>query len=94
VLVFEGFTANGDSGRTKTYVDWLIKIGDTGRALLVTPQLDAAVARGAANHRGLSVRSVSALRTTDVLTHDTVIVQKDALDALAARASIGKAGAA
>jgi large subunit ribosomal protein L4 len=91
VLVFEGFAANGDSGRTKTYVDWLKNIGDTGRALLVTGQLDATVARGSANHRGLAVRSVSALRTTDVLTHDTVIVQRDALDALAARASIGGA---
>ncbi|MBI2773568.1 MAG: 50S ribosomal protein L3 [Chloroflexi bacterium] len=89
VLVFEGFSSNGDGARTKTFVDWLSKIGDTGRALLVTPQLDETAARATANHRGLSVRSVSALRTVDVITHDTVLVHRDALEALAARATSG-----
>jgi len=87
--VYEGLTFDGDGPKTKTILGWLGKIGDAGKALFVTPEVDEPTARAAANARETSVRSVGALRTSDLLTHDTVIVRRDAIDALAERARIG-----
>ena len=89
VLVYEGLTFDGDGPKTKTILGWLGKIGDAGKALFVTPEVDEPTASAAANARETSVRSVGALRTSDLLTHDTVIVRRDAIDALAERARIG-----
>jgi large subunit ribosomal protein L4 len=88
VLVYEGLSFESDRPRTRTVVDWLGKLGDTGKALFVTPAVDEPTARAAANARAIGVRSVGALRTTDVLTHDTLIVRRDALEALASRAAL------
>jgi large subunit ribosomal protein L4 len=86
ILVYEGLAFEDGKVRTRTVLDWLGKIGDTGRVLLVTPEIDEQVARASANAKATSVLSVGALRTIDLLTHDTVIVRRDAIDALAARA--------
>jgi ribosomal protein L4 len=88
VLVYEGLAFEGDRARTRVVVDWLGTLGDTGKALFVTPQVDEPTARAAANAREIGVRSVGALRTTDVLTHDTIIVRRDALEALASRVAL------
>lgn len=85
VLVFDGWS-NGDRPRTRALVDWLGRIGDTGRALLVTAGADEAVSRAAANAAGVEARSVGALQLMDVLRNDTLLVRRDALAALAARA--------
>ena len=90
VLVYEGLSFDGDRPRTKAVTQWLDKLGDTGRALLVTPEVDVDVARATANEKRIALRSVGALRTADLLTHDTVIVQRAALEALASRASVGR----
>ncbi len=87
VLAFEGITFD-ETPRTRAVIEWLGKVGDTGSVLIVTPAIDAATARAAANAARVAVRSVGALRTTDVLMHDTVLVRRDALEALAQRASI------
>ncbi len=88
VLVYEGMRFEDDRPRTRTVVDWLDKLGDTGKVLLVTPDIDETTARAAANAKHVAVRSVGALRTTDMLTHDTVVVRRDALEALATRVAL------
>ena len=94
VLVYEALSFEGDRPRTRAVVDWLGKLGDTGKALFVTPAVDEPTARAAANAREIGVRSVGALRTTDVLTHDTLIVRRDALEALASRVELNTNSAA
>jgi large subunit ribosomal protein L4 len=89
VLVYEGLEIDGDRPRTSAVVGWLGKIGDTGRALLVTGEIDPKVAVAAANAKDVGLRSVGALRTRDLITYDTLLVHRGALDALAARASLG-----
>jgi large subunit ribosomal protein L4 len=91
VLVYEGLEIDGDRPRTNAVVQWLDKIGDTGRALLVTGGIDHSVAVATANARDVGLRSVGALRTRDLITYDTVLVHRGALDALAARAHVGTA---
>ncbi|MDE3112211.1 MAG: 50S ribosomal protein L4 [Chloroflexota bacterium] len=93
VLVYEGLTFDEGTPRTRTVVEWLDKIGDAGRVLFVTPEVDEQIARATANAPDTRVRSVGTLRTNDLLTHDTLIVRRDALDALAARAHTEKAEA-
>jgi len=88
VLVYEGLEIDGDRPRTSAVVGWLDKVGDTGRALLVTGEIDPKVAVAAANAKDVGLRSVGALRTRDLITYDTLFVHRGALDALAARASI------
>lgn len=86
VLAYEGLAFEDGRPRTKAVVEWLGKIGDTGKTLLVTREADELTARAATNATALSVRSVGTLRTADVLMHDTLLVRRDALEALAARA--------
>ncbi len=86
VLVYEGLAFEDGAARTRTVVEWLGKIGDTGRVLFVTPQIDEQIARATANAKSTQVRSVGTLRTNDLLVNDTLIVRRDALDALADRA--------
>jgi large subunit ribosomal protein L4 len=91
VLVYEELSFDGDRPHTRAVLDWLDRIGDTGKALLVTSEVDARIAVAAANAPEIGVRSVGALRTFDLLTYDTLLVQRGALDALAARAAVGGA---
>ena len=89
VLVFEELAFDGERPRTSVVTKWLDAIGGTGRALLVTHEVDPRVAVATGNAKHVDVRSVGALRTSDLITYDTLLVQRGALDALAARASIG-----
>ncbi len=91
VLVYEGLSFEEGTPRTRTVVQWLDKIGDAGRVLFVTPEVDEQIARATANAKSARVRSVGTVRTNDLLTHDTLIIRRDALDALAARARGEKA---
>lgn len=88
-LVYEGLPFNGDRPKTKVVMGWLDKVGDTGRALFVTGELDAAAAAATGNAHDVGLRTVGTLRTEDVLWHDTLFVRRDALDGLAARATVG-----
>ncbi len=88
VLVYEDMRFEDDRPRTRTVVDFLGKLGDTGKTLFVTPDIDERTARAAANAQHVAVRSVGALRTVDVLRHDTLVVRRDALDALASRMTL------
>jgi large subunit ribosomal protein L4 len=88
LFVYDELRFAEERPRTREVVEWLGRLGDTGKTLLVTPQVDAATARAAANVREVSFRSVGALRTADVLSHETLVVRRDALDALKARVAI------
>jgi large subunit ribosomal protein L4 len=90
-LVYEGLSFDGERPRTKVVVEWLGKIGETGKALLVTGELDEAVARATANAPDIGIRTVGTLRTEDVLTYDTLLVRRDALEPLASRATVSRA---
>ena len=91
VLVYEGFEIDGERPRTSAVVQWLGKIGDTGKTLLVTHEIDPKLAVAAANAKDVGLRSVGALRTRDLIVNETLLVHRGALDALAARASTGNA---
>jgi large subunit ribosomal protein L4 len=89
VLVVDELRFDGDAPRTRDVAGWLARIGDTGRAVLVTAEADELIGRAAANLRELELRTPETLRLADVLRAQTVLVYRPALDALAARAAIG-----
>jgi large subunit ribosomal protein L4 len=91
VLVLEELRFDGDQPRTREVADWLAKVGDTGRAVLVTAEPDERVSRAAANLGSLDLRTPGTLLLTDVLRAETLLVQRPALEALAARATVGEA---
>ena len=91
MLVVDELRFAGDKPRVRDVVDWLARVGETGRAVLVTAETDERVGRAAANLKGFDLRTPGTLRLTDVLRAETVLVLRPALDALAARATVGSA---
>ena len=91
VLVLEDVRFDGERPRTRDVAQWLARIGETGRAVLVTAEVDDRVGRAAANLKDLELRTPGTLRLADVLRAETVLVHRAALEALAARAAIGGA---
>ncbi len=86
VLVLEELRFDGERPRTREVVAWLRQIGDTGRTMVVSPELDERVGRAVANLPDVELRTPGSLRLSDVMESDTLIVTRPALDALAARA--------
>jgi len=72
-------------------IDWLARVGETGRALLVTAETNERVGRATANLKTFDLRTPGTLRLEDVLRAETVLVLRPALDELAARATVGTA---
>ena len=91
MLVVDELRFDGDQPRARDVVDWLARVGQTGRALLVTAETDVRVGRASANLKEFDLRTPGTLRLTDVLRAETVLVLRLALDALAARATVGSA---
>ena len=91
MLVVDELRFDGDQPRARDVVDWLARVGQTGRALLVTAETDVRVGRASANLKEFDLRTPGTLRLTDVLRAETVLVLRPALDALAARATVGNA---
>ncbi len=91
MLVVDELRFDGDQPRARDVVDWLARVGQTGRALLVTAETDVRVGRASANLKEFDLRTPGTLRLTDVLRAETVLVLRPALDALAARATVGSA---
>ncbi len=77
-----------DRPRARDVIDWLARVGETGRALLVTAETDERVGRATANLKQFDLRTPGTLRLEDVLRAETVLVLRPALDALAARATV------
>src|SRR5439155_1355928 len=66
----------------------IARLGQTGRAVLVTAETDERVGRATANLKEFEIRTPGTLRLADVLRAETVLVLRPALDALAARATV------
>ncbi len=91
MLVVDELRFDGDRLRVREVVDWLARIGQTGRAVLVTAETDERVGRATANLREFELRTPGTLRLEDILRAETVLVLRPALDGLAARATVGSA---
>jgi ribosomal protein L4 len=92
ILVIDDLTfdsVEGDRMRTRDIAGWLARVGDTGRAVLVTAQHDERVGIAAANLKQVELRTAGSLQLADVLRAQTMLVHRPALDALAARATVG-----
>jgi large subunit ribosomal protein L4 len=85
-LVLEEFRFDGERPRTREVVAWLGKIGDIGRTMVISPELDERVGRAVANLPDVELRTPSSLRLSDVMESDTLLVTRQALEALAVRA--------
>ena len=88
ILVVDELRFDGDKPRARDVVEWLARVGQTGRAVLVTAQTDERVGRATANLKEIDIRTPGTLRLADVLRAETVLVLRPALDALAARATV------
>jgi large subunit ribosomal protein L4 len=89
MLVVDELRFDGDRPRARDVVEWLARVGQTGRAVLVTAEADERVGRATANLKEFDLRTAGTLRLSDVLRAETVLVLRPALDALAARATVG-----
>ncbi|HEV8672386.1 MAG TPA: 50S ribosomal protein L4 [Candidatus Limnocylindria bacterium] len=86
ILVLEELRFDGERPRTREVVAWLRQIGDTGRTMVVSPELDERIGRAVANLPDIELRTPGSLRLSDVMESDTLLVTRPALEALAARA--------
>jgi large subunit ribosomal protein L4 len=86
VFVLEELRFDGERPRTREFVAWLGKIGDTGRTMVISPELDERIGRAVANLPDVELRTPMSLRLSDVMESDTLLVTRPALEALAVRA--------
>jgi large subunit ribosomal protein L4 len=86
VFVLEELRFDGERPRTREFVAWLDKIGDTGRTMVISPELDERIGRAVANLPDVELRTPMSLRLSDVMESDTLLVTRPALEALAVRA--------
>ena len=86
IFVLEELRFDGERPRTREVVAWLGRIGDTGRTMVVSPELDERIGRAVANLPDVELRTPGSLRLSDVMESDTLLVTRPALEALAARA--------
>jgi large subunit ribosomal protein L4 len=88
VIVFDEIGGLSERPRSAEVYDWLARIGDTGKTLIVDAALNEGHGRAIANLTDVELRSVSSLRLVDVLGAETVLVARPALQLLAARADV------
>ena len=86
VFVLEELRFDGERPRTREVVAWLGRIGDTGRTMVISPELDERIGRAVANIPDVELRTPGSLRLSDVMESDTLLVTRPALEALALRA--------
>jgi large subunit ribosomal protein L4 len=86
ILVLEELRFDGERPRTREVVAWLRQIGDTGRTMVVSPELDERIGRAVANLPDVELRTPGSRRLSDVMESDTLLVTRPALEALALRA--------
>ena len=86
LFVVEDMKLDGERPRTRDAVTWLGNIGDTGSTVFVWSAIEEGAARAMANLPKIELRTPGSLRLSDVITADTVLVMRPALDALVARA--------
>jgi large subunit ribosomal protein L4 len=86
VFVLEDLRFDGERVRTREVVAWLGKIGDTGRTMVIAPELNEGIGRAMANLPDVELRTPGSLRLSDVMESDTLLITRPALEALAVRA--------
>ncbi len=91
LLVVEGMKFAGARPRTREVVDWLASVGETGRVLLVAPEVYEGIDRAVANLKDVELRTPGTVRLVDVLGADTLLVMRPALDGLVKRATAVRA---
>jgi large subunit ribosomal protein L4 len=89
VAILDSLPLDRERPRTREARQWIDRLGEVGRVLVITAQRDGA-GRAVANAPRMDLRSVGELRLADILGHDTLLVTRDALGALAARAAVGQ----
>ena len=65
--------------KTKTFVEFLDAIGVTGKALIVTPEINDTVIRSARNISGIKTTFATLLNTYDIMNAQTFVIDKAAL---------------
>ena len=88
VIVFDEIGGLSERPRSAEIYDWLARIGDTGKTVIVGAEVNEGHGRAVANLADVEIRSVGALRLVDVLGAETLLVARPALEALAARADL------
>jgi len=88
VIVFDQIGGLSDRPRSAEVYDWLARIGETGKTLIVGADFNEGHGRAVANLADVELRSVASLRLIDVLGAQTVLVSRPALELLAARADV------
>ena len=91
MFIVDELRFDGDRPRARDVIEWLGRVGETGRALLVTAETDERVGRATANLKEFGLRTPGTLRLEDILGAETVLVLRPALGGLAARATVGSA---
>ena len=86
IFVLEELRFDGERVRTREVVAWLGKIGDTGRTMVIAPELNEGIGRAMANLPDVEMRTPGSLRLSDVMESDTLLITRPALEALAVRA--------
>ncbi len=77
IIVVDGI--NMDEPKTKTFKAFLDKVGVSGKALIVTPEVRENVVRSARNIPGAQTTIASILSTYDILNARALVIDKDAL---------------
>jgi large subunit ribosomal protein L4 len=88
VIVFDEIGGLSERPRSAEVYDWLARIGDTGKTLIIGADLNEGHGRAVANLADVELRSVVSLRLIDVLGAETILVARPALEPLAARADV------
>jgi len=86
VIVYDDIGGLSERPRSREVADWLSRVGDTGRTLIVSARDADRAGVAVANLSRVELCSPGTLRLVDLLRIDTLLVARPALDALAARA--------
>ena len=90
VVVFDEIGGLSERPRSREVYDWLARIGDTGKTLIVSSEINEGHGRAVANLADVEMRTVGAVRLQDVLGAETLLVSRSAMAGLAARADQGR----
>ncbi len=88
VLVYDEIGGLSERPRSREVYDWLARIGDTGKTIIVGAEFNEGHGRAIANLTDVELRSVGSLRLSDVIGAETLLVSRPALVLLAERANV------
>jgi large subunit ribosomal protein L4 len=90
VIVFDEIGGLSERPRSREFYDWLARIGDTGKTLIVGAEVNEGHGRAVANLSDVELRTVGAVRLADLLGAETLLVSRSAIAGLAARADLDR----